>query len=298
VTPLQINVASRPVRQIPCSTTPGQGPINIRGHVRAVATNGGGAQVKSKTFVFEFIPPRWGETSYMADCREHEVPVPPDWSLQTTRWKLQGNLKDGTNLLDETQSQGQDAFVWTWSDPAIRGACIALPRSGVSTRALLAGIICQSAYTGYACFWDSRLRNEADPMAESDKIDWTSQTLVISKLKDATNLTETGSGVCTDCHRGNNVFLISPDDPTWAKVLRGPLVTAPGSTFTTQVLASSDNRGGHPRFVPLAGNRAGWTNEFAPLGGDCNVCHENPDLPFSKRPVMPPACPPSGSCYP
>lgn len=233
------------------------------------------------------------DTPYMAHCRAQGVPIPPDWAETGTAWELQGNLRTGSNLLQP----GQDAFVWTYTDPLVRGACIALPRGSGASESL-AGIICQSATTGAACFWDNRRRDNANPLRQMPTLGWRGQTLIISELKDATNLTELGSGVCTNCHRGNNVFLISPDDLTWGNVLRGPLVTTPGSTFTTRVEASSDNTGGKPRYVPitsLAGQppRPNWVNPFSAVGC-AGACHENPPVvpgnDFGTPASMPPIC--------
>lgn len=228
------------------------------------------------------------DTPYMAQCRAQGVPIPPDWAETGTAWELQGELQ--TKLLLPQKK----AYVWTYSDPVIRGACIALPR-GVGASGDLTGIICQSATTGAACFWDNMPKNNQSPGI----LGWKNQTLRISDLADGSNLTGV-TGICTDCHRGNNVFLISPDDPTWEKVLRGPLVTNPGSTFTTQVEASSDNRGGHPRYVPIT--QPGWANTFT-AGGCAGACHENPPkVPgndFATPSPMPPVCAAGGveNCY-
>jgi hypothetical protein len=170
-----------------------------------------------------------GDTPYMADCRLRGVPIPPDWAESGTPWVLQGTLTQ--NLLDP----GGFAAVWTYSNPSARGACIALPR-GNGSPGSAAGIICQSA-TGNACFWDNK-RLGVNP---EQFLGWSGQRLVISELKDGSNL----NSACTQCHRGNNVFLMSPDDPTWAKLLRGSLSDPSTGTFTTQVESSSDNQGGH-----------------------------------------------------
>jgi hypothetical protein len=218
------------------------------------------------------------KTAYVADCRAHSVPIPPDWAETGTPWVLQGPLTQ--NLLEP----GEFAGVWTYSDPSARGACIALPR-GTGNSGSLAGIICQSATTGHACFWDNKLRS--DPGQQP--IGWSGVRLVISQLHDGTSLSEN----CTSCHRGNNVFLISPDDPTWAKVLRGPLSGPSTGTFTTQVEKSSDEQGGHPRYIPITTlpERPGWQNPFA-SGGCAGACHEFHALPVA-NPIptpMPPDC--------
>lgn len=239
-----------------------------------------GATVKTARVSILYPARQQGDTPYMTSCRRHNVPVPPDWQESTTAWQLQGNLGNGTNLLAETP--GEDAFVWTYSGP-VRGGCIILPRKGG-----LAGIICQGALTGFACFWDNKLRTDG-PNASS--IGWEGTRLTIAELQDGNELQEN----CTNCHRGNNVFLISPDDSTWATVLRGPLVTTLGSTFTTRVERSEDMKDGHPRYTPLS-SQTTWANTFRAGTSGCAQCHELPDLGFGpgkvngQFPPMPPAC--------
>jgi hypothetical protein len=213
-------------------------------------------------------------TAYMNDCRAHSVPIPPDWAETGTAWRKQGTLS--SNLL----VPGAYAEVWTYSDPTVRGACIALPRDSGAAGSL-AGIICQSATTGHACFWDNQLRS-----APASVLGWSGQRLVIADLVDGATMADAKN--CTGCHRGNNVYLISPDDATWAKVLRGPLVGGSTGTFTTRVEASTDNRGMHPRYIPITTlpERAGWVNTFV-SGGCAGACHE---APVVRAPPMPPAC--------
>gem|GEM_PF-1991895 len=223
-----------------------------------------------------FKPVSVPETDYMADCRTHRVPIPPDWAESGTPWVSQGTLTQ--NLL----APGEFAEVWTYSDPTVKGACIALPR-GSGAPGTLAGIICQSATTGHACFWDSKLRDDPNQVS----LGWKGIQLEISKLADGSNLKEN----CTGCHRGNNVFLISPDDPTWAKLLRGPLSGPSTGTFTTRVEASSDNRGDHPRYIPITTlpERPGWENPLPSGIGCAGGCHENHVVPGIPQP-MPPNC--------
>lgn len=235
------------------------------------------------------------DTPYMAQCRAHGVPIPPDWAETGTAWVLQGNLntdEGGTNLL-----QGNvDAFVWTYTDPNIRGACIALPR-GTGGPGTLAGIICQSASTGHACFWDNQLRSNPGTI-----LGWTGQRLVISQLVDGEYFA-TGANVggkCVSCHSGNNVFIVSPDDPTWKKVIKDANLSI-GSTFTTNVDT--------PRYIPLPVH-PNWTNPAPTAGGACGACHEAPNAtvigymgtvngiaPLNRMP-MPPTCVAApGGCY-
>lgn len=222
-----------------------------------------------------FEPPEVpATTDYIEDCRAHQVPIPPDWAESGTPWVEQGTLAE--NLLDP----GGYAAVWTYTDPARRGGCVALPR-GDGSPGSAAGIICQSATTGHACFWDNKLRG----VEPEQFLGWSGLRLEIAALKDGSNL----ASACTGCHRGNNVFLLSPDDATWAKLLRGPLSGPRPGTFTTRVESSTDVRDGHPRYIPVTTlpPRVGWENSYVPRGcaGDC---HETPSTP--SNPPMPPVC--------
>lgn len=224
-------------------------------------------------------------TPYMLSCFKNKVPLPPDWAENGTPWVYQGKLT--TKLI----LGNKDALVWTYSDPAVQGACVALPRGkGGPLDKDLAGIICQSATTGAACFWDNRLPTKLD-----ETLPWKGKTLKIATLADGTNLPG-GDERCTFCHRGNNVFLISPDDPTWEKVIKPSKNANLGKTFTTRLdvksLAHLDTAQGYPRYVPITTEpkRADWVNEFSNTETCGGSCHENAVLALDDEPKMPPDC--------
>lgn len=233
------------------------------------------------------------QTSYMTDCRNAGVPVPPNFSITGSAWTRQGQLSQ--NIL----SPGNVAEVWTWAPPSGRGACVALPRRSGSTPgspATVAGVICQSATTGNACFWDNLDRTTLQ------RIQWDVQPLKINQLQDGSNLAEN----CTNCHQGNNVYLVAPDDPTWCRLLRGGKpgsgCAAPGGadaanlTLRVEAAVNTVPVGGvlHPRYLPLSGTpaRAGWVNnETAGCGGTCHLGGGAVTTPSP----MPPAC--GVNCY-
>lgn len=231
-----------------------------------------------------------GQSSpYIRDCKELGVPVPPDFKLTSSEWQFQGPLT--TNLLDP----GQVANVWTWHEPGERGACVALPR-GDGGPGSLTGIICQGAETGNACFWDNLNRGS------SQRIPWATETLRMAKMQDGSVLASS----CTGCHKGNNVFLVSPDDPTWCRLLRGrstPACAEIDGTDTqnyTLAVESPINTVNvpntslfHSRYQPYSGNppRNGWANdEVLGCGG---VCHLGGSA--VTPPPMPPDC--TINCY-
>ena len=215
-------------------------------------------------------PPSDPDTNYIAACREQDVPIPADFSLTSVNWHYQGDLT--YNILNRREPNST-ASVYTYSDPLLRGACIALPRGAINpmTGAFItgvAGIICQSASTGRACFWDN-LERDGGEMART--IPWNSETLVIRQLQDGDMLRET----CTGCHTGNNVFLMTPDDSAWRKVMRGPLNGSIG-TFTTRIEGSPGVPNPTARYTPVSAmTPPKWRNP-AGSAGCSGSCHEAP----------------------
>lgn len=211
-------------------------------------------------------------TAYMKTCRTKSVPIPPDWKASASDWEPHGNLSTillTPNHLDKVQADNATfASVWSYTSPTVRGACIALARNGGTFQ-----VICQSAATGHACFWEN------DPNQASSR--WTPQTaeVTMASLRDPEQGFAPGTVPCTECHRGSNAFLVAPDDPTWATVLR-PKQTRP--TFTTRVEHSTQPGpaapGGmtitHPRFIPIGGKSVALHNPLPTIPGCSGACHE------------------------
>lgn len=247
-------------------------------------------------WVRDFGPVLRLTTQYMRDCANAGVPVPPDFALTGSQWTRQGALTINMLRLFER------ADLYTWADPNRRGACVALPRYAASAPARLTGIICQGAQTGNACVWDSLWAGSGQRVRWED-----GETMPINQLRSRTSLAP-----CSDCHTGNNVFLVAPDDAAWCKVMRGGAQGAicgtmdgPNSgNFTLQVEGAvrQVNAGGvmQSRFQwvdpgPVGGN---WNNQAGPgcggachLGGDLNLvnraANRQPPVPTQR---MPPAC--------
>lgn len=223
-------------------------------------------------------------TEYMDECRAAGVPVPPNFSIVAPGpWVEQGDLTH--NLLDP----GRRASVWTFTHPERAGACIALPRDAGGAGSFT-GIICQSAVTGKACFWDNMKRGEIR------RIPTRAETMITRELQDGRTLDE--NEPCTSCHVGNNVYLMMPDDPTWAKLLRGPMNGPPSRNFTTVI---------DRPYTPIAYDS--WKNVPGSDDGCTGSCHLPPSdevrgllnaLSPAQSPLMPPRCATGGdhqSCY-
>jgi len=238
-------------------------------------------------------------TQYMRDCADASVPIPPDFAPNGTDWTQQGTLN--INML----VPGARADAFTWSSPHVEGGCVALPRYGAGNTPSLAGILCQSAKTGRACIWDSKVKGTGAP------INWETTTMVISNLMDGTEL-----GGCPDCHKGNNAFLVAPDDPTWCRMLRGnagaqnclPITGVNTNQFTLGITGNvrqvPDADGDpHSRFLFMSGTpqRSDWGNDAVAGCGD--TCHLAGDYSLlvrsgpanAPRQVMQPAC--MTNCY-
>lgn len=211
------------------------------------------------------------EGTYLESCRAKGVPIPPDWKPSSSEWQSHGRLATillTPNTADEVAADHINfAQVWSYAPPQGKGACIALGRNGGTFR-----VICQSATTGYACFWGN------DPTASGTG--WTPERaeVLIASLRDPVQGFAPGTVACTECHRGNNAFLVAPDDPTWATVLR-PKERRP--TFTTRVEQSSqhgrflfDSTTTYPRFVPIGGNAVPLSNPLPTITGCSGACHE------------------------
>lgn len=213
------------------------------------------------------------EGDYMESCRAKGVPVPPDWKQSSSEWESHGDLKTillTPNTLEKvTVDETTFASVWSYASPDVRGACIALGRSGGSFQ-----VICQSATTGYACFWGNNAR--------SPGTGWNPETAEVSiaSLNDPVQGFAADTVPCTACHRGNNAFLYGPDDPTWATVLR-PKHARP--TFTTLVEQSSHHGTltfgtttiTYPRFIPVGGTSMTLNNPLPTTPGCSGSCHES-----------------------
>ncbi len=213
-----------------------------------------------------------GDTTYMQICRAKSVPIPPDWKSSVSEWERHGNLSTillTPNHMDKVQADSTTfASVWSYASPTVRGACLALGRNGGTFQ-----VICQSAATGHACFWGN------DPSSAGSG--WTPETAEVrmSSLRDPEQGFAPGTVPCTECHRGTNVFLVAPDDPTWATVLR-PAQARP--TFTTGVEQSSAPEqatpGGvtitRPRFIPIGGKTVALNNPLPTIPGCSGACHE------------------------
>lgn len=125
---------------------------------------------------------------YMEECRKAQVPIPPQWG--GSGWTKIGNLS--TNFL----GFGSPAEVWRADSNSPKGLCVALPRVDGSNISAL-GIICLGTESSNACFYD------ASDVPVGAKMD----------IEDFLSGADLFNGVCTDCHAGENPFVVHPGGP-------------------------------------------------------------------------------------
>ncbi len=188
-------------------------------------------------------------SSYETDCIDAGVPVPPPWG--SASWLYSGQLMKpfiSTNRL---------AAVYYYSND--RGTCIALPRwdAGSNTIALL-GVICHGVQTSKACFWDNK------------GVPWGSFVAMASFVKGNTADIAKG-GECTNCHAGENPFIIHPNTPLDLST------KVPANRWTTKNWYD-------PLIHASLAQNPGPTNAIASLPvatgqGSCHSCHSAQRLP-------------------
>jgi hypothetical protein len=180
-----------------------------------------------------------GGAAYADLCEEKGVPLPPDWG--TDAWTAHGVL--AYEFIYETAQA--EVFTALSADP--EGVCIALPRFQLDTIEAL-GIICLGKSSSQACFWDNQ--------KDYDKFyPRRGEVVPFGRFGGGTDLRITTGGECTDCHRGENPFVIHPG-------------TALGRPALAELPLFAD--GWYEPIVP-----AGWELNDGPITSDgpCTACH-------------------------
>ena len=126
---------------------------------------------------------------YIAECRRAGVPVPPQWN--GGGWIYEGDLT--TNFL----GFGNPTQVWRADSDSPAGICVALPRFSNAQTISALGIICLGTESSNACFYD------ASTVGKDEKLN----------PEDLISGDDLWNGVCTDCHAGENPYVVHPGGP-------------------------------------------------------------------------------------
>jgi hypothetical protein len=195
--------------------------------------------------------------AYIDECRSNGVPIPPDWSAPG--WSFRGALP-WTFIVP-----GPIAEVFTFESQSPDGICLALPRStGDNISAL--GIICLGRQSGKVCFWDNFTpATGVFPIKKGAPVP-------LSSFGGGADLLG-GNGVCTDCHAGQNPYIVHPGTPLDI----GPSITGP-RWYEPIVHASWPQNPGPTDLL-----------EGIPLGmgeQSCLTCHSQTTTPLRRFPEV------------
>lgn len=175
--------------------------------------------------------------AYINECTAARVPIPPSIGVLDaaglTGWKSQGFIPTGQQFIGQAAGPSP-AEVRTFSSP--EGMCIALPRytDTSQTTVALDGVICLSRITSKVCFWDNQMMGSGFSFAAGTQIPIGVPDTAVDPAgryqAGGFELLGGSGGVCSDCHAGENPYIIHPMsdlDPTAGTLLFGDLKNAP-----------------------------------------------------------------------
>jgi hypothetical protein len=165
--------------------------------------------------ISSYDSPILGGADYIDQCSAAGVPIPPDWG--TSQWESKGALTNAQQFIGGTTV----AEIYTYKSNAPEGVCFALPRSVGNTIQAL-GIICLGKTSSNACFWDNQQDADGNGSFEKSFPIPKGMIVSISRFAGGADLaTLNTGGICTDCHAGENPFVIHPYTPLGPPDLAG-----------------------------------------------------------------------------
>jgi hypothetical protein len=187
-------------------------------------------------------------TAYAQQCKKEGVPIPP--SFKGNDWKRIGRLPKGRVFASSDKPRAEVMVYKPMAGGKPTGVCVALPRGPEDGSVELMGVICQSKKSGKACFWDNWDRTASAPTQMKGA---SYKDMDIDRFQDGSMLKEN----CTNCHRGDNVYVIHAD----TLLAKSPLDSAARSPDV--------------RYTPIG--QAAWVNpEHANPPSNCTDCHGLP----------------------
>lgn len=213
--------------------------------------------------------------NYINECIAAGVPIPPTINVMdpagSVGWKSQGFIPQTNQFI-----VGSPAEVRTFRSTAPEGMCYALPRYTDATlsTASLDGVICMGKQSSKVCFWDNQWTNGG--VVQSFNIPAGTQIPIGvpsapgGKYQAGGKEIEFGpGGVCTDCHAGENPYIIHP---------KSNLATSGPAVLWESLSAAPQNLPSMPvnRYDPIVA--ATWPqNQLSQAGSTlpaaCSGCH-------------------------
>lgn len=189
--------------------------------------------IEARLKLAEFTPPipktatANSGAAYIAECTAAGVPIPPSiGDLSPGAWTSLGFIPQAEQFIVGTPAEFR---VFENSD----GMCVALPRYLDNTLATvqLDGVICLSQTTSKVCFWDNQMSGSAFMFAAGTQIPIGVPNLGVDPLgryqAGGAELSAPVGGMCTNCHAGENPYIIHPDADLGGGLLMGDLDDSP-----------------------------------------------------------------------
>ena len=168
--------------------------------------------------------------AYIDECASWNVPIPPSIGVLdpngTAGWRSLGFIPTNEQFII-----GTPAEVRVFESPD--GMCIALPRytNAALTTVRLDGVLCLSRITSKVCIWDNQMNGTGFNFAAGAQIPIGVPNLAVDpfgRYQGGGAELEFGTGgVCTDCHAGENPYIIHPNTDLGSGLLMGSLDNAP-----------------------------------------------------------------------
>jgi hypothetical protein len=136
-----------------------------------------------------------GGAAYRALCLANGVPIPPD--IGTSGWVSRGVIPK----IDLFIATSMDAEVMTFQSASPVGMCIALPRFDAGNTVQLDGVICLGQVSSKVCFWDNEKNGVVNTFQRGSVVPF-------ANFGGGTELIGNVGGVCSDCHAGENPYVI------------------------------------------------------------------------------------------
>jgi hypothetical protein len=142
---------------------------------------------------------------YLSNCRDLDVPVPD--SIFSQGWN---NLGTYANPLSNIPGKPE---IWVKYSEQPVGACIALTHADVDKDYYHLDMICLGKESTNACFF------------ENDIPDGFGSVIQTQDLRGGRGPNKVTGGICSDCHAGENPFIIHPDKAAFAALDRNKIMS-------------------------------------------------------------------------
>ena len=133
--------------------------------------------------------------AYRTLCSTNGVPIPPD--MGNAAWVSRGQIPQSELFI----VAGLKAEVLTFQSTTPQGMCAALPRFDNANNVQLDGVICLGKVSSKVCFWDNEKNGTAFTFQRGT-------ARAFSDFGGGTELLASSGGICSDCHAGENPYII------------------------------------------------------------------------------------------